>query len=204
MALRTYEGRSTLKGWLWTTAMNFAKSYRPRLPPNGTRATMDEETAERPLPAGDEDGENKCVPLPEESLLAGGSVVDEVERNECRELLAGLLQKALDRLPSLDRLILFLRYVEDLTFVDIGTHLNIHPGTVCRRTADALGQLHDTLLVVGEESGRGRGVSECLQLYQQDGNWPYFVALLCDALRQMGRDNPQDAEHKEELKEDER
>lgn len=62
-------------------------------------------------------------------LCGGGKAEKTIERLEAREVCAAMLRK----LNHEDRKLILLRYVEDMTFREIGLVLNVSESTICLR-----------------------------------------------------------------------
>jgi hypothetical protein len=204
-----------MKGWLMTTARNFAKKQRD--PPRSSRSedakgAQDTMQASRPQPEPDHHGQDPMV--------------EQLARSECRELLDDCLPTAIMQLPDKERTILLLRYVEKLPFWRIeqmvlgderkkpargkrSTTSDLkaakRPGGRAHRcTENASRSLRTVLLDVGDQTGRKNAVRDCLESAAEGGHQDSLLYLLEDALRQDG-DNPRiDSGTKDDRKEDAR
>lgn len=235
-ALATYRGRSTLAGWFWTITKNFARKQKGVL--DGGRGPRPPEAPQSADPGRDPGRDEDSPSGPDPTCERRDSTPDlagqQTQRNERRELLADLLPRALARLSPEDRTVLFLRYVERLSFWQIeqlvvpkpegppgkpgrnkrsrppaGQRAKFPPdrkpgGTAHRWTKQALQALRKKLLEVGDQAGRGKAVREYLLSDPQDGTADDLWELLEDALRQTGQDARQVAQHQDDQKEDQR
>ncbi len=134
---RSFEEGTNLKAWLFTILHN---TYRNRLR-QGSRDPVDVDSEVVDQAAADAGR----APSPEEVLL--------------RATIDQDLQTALDALPEQFREAVWLRDVEELTYQEIATALDVPIGTVMSRISRGRRLLHDHLTgtrPVGPGGGAGR------------------------------------------------
>jgi RNA polymerase sigma-70 factor (ECF subfamily) len=121
-ALPTFRGDSQFRTWLYRIVINLCYNRRPRLRREAAEMSLEQ----------DED----CFVAPE----AGPE-----RQAEAAERKA-LLQRAIDRLPSSYRLLVMLRYQQDMAYEDIAEVMNLPLGTVKTGLFRAKALLRQTLV----------------------------------------------------------
>lgn len=120
--LRSYQEKSSLKAWLYTITVNTSKSYlRKRKTVEKLRSTL---TSIFQIA-------NQNQPSPEEFVLQN-------ERDK-------ILMKALDQLDEKHRMVVLLRYFQDLSITEIAEILSINEGTIHSRLHYAREKLREIL-----------------------------------------------------------
>ena len=121
-SLRTYQEKSSLKAWLYTITVNTSKSYLRK------RKTIEKllSTLTSIFQAT-----SQAQPSPEEFVLQN-------ERDE-------FLMKALDKLDEKHRMVVLLRYFQDLSVTEISEILSVSEGTIHSRLHYAREKLRENL-----------------------------------------------------------
>jgi RNA polymerase sigma-70 factor (ECF subfamily) len=127
-----YEAGSNLRAWLFTILHN---THRNRLRGLGRDPVeVDSAALDQAAPAA------PAALAPDAALL--------------RDVLAPRVQAALDALPDVYRLAVWLRDVEDFSYREIADIVSVPVGTVMSRIARGRRLLYDRLADGGEPSGR--------------------------------------------------
>lgn len=122
LKLHTFQGNSKLFTWLYRIAFNNALSRQRR--------------------------KRNDISIEHSRELTGGDPVDRVEAPDARMLRderVSLIHRALAMLTDEHRSILILREMQDISYEDIASILNINIGTVRSRLSRARGQLKQQL-----------------------------------------------------------
>lgn len=129
--LAAFRGDSKFSSWLYRLTTNLCLDFIRRR----SRQNV------IPLTFETDDGEEEYLPIPDASF----SPETEAERRELRDnVRRGLLQ-----LPETQREILVLRELGQMSYEEIGTQLDLEPGTVKSRIFRARKKLCDILLKDG-------------------------------------------------------
>ena len=128
LAIRNFRERASFRTWVYRITLNLCFNKAPRIRRQINEMTDDEvlEMPEPYSPAADPEGH--------------------LEINERR----GLLHGAIDRLPEQYRLLVSLRYQDDLTYEEIASLLNIPVSAVKTGLFRARGRLRQALAVYEE------------------------------------------------------
>ena len=132
-ALPDFEGRASLKSWLYRIAFNCATDLNRR---------RQRSPEVRSAPA--EDGEDLVERVADPDAVQPGQVL---EADETRVLLA----RALHKLPAEHRIALELRYMDGLSYAEIAAATGIGIGTVMSRLFNAKIKLQRALSLIARE-----------------------------------------------------
>jgi len=155
-ALAGFHGHCGLKYWLGTVARRFANdSGRPRR--GGQR--------NREGPEGEQEEENKASK-------------QKPWEEECVELLAGFLRKALDRLDNRAQAVLSLLYGEGLCGPQVATIYQVHKGTVTRWREKAVSLLRDALEQQAARLPHSETYEDCVEAVMEGGGWVHLVSVV--------------------------
>ena len=122
-SLKTYKEKAPLKVWIYTIALNTSRSYLRK------RNTL-------------EKLRSALTAISRINGQAQPSLEDKVVQNEQDSLLAN----ALEKLDEKHRMVILLRYFQELSVAEIAEILSIHEGTVHSRLHTAREKLRDLLL----------------------------------------------------------
>src|SRR5471030_782732 len=126
---------TNLKAWLRTILTNLARNRRR------DRVRSRVQTNEQEVARAAESGASREA-SPEQRLL--------------REVVAPRLQGALESMPKTLRDAVWLRDVEELSYVDMARRLRVPIGTVMSRISRGRHLLHERLLALGDGGSAGR------------------------------------------------
>lgn len=117
--LAEFEGRSTVRTWLFGIALRVAQQHARKNARRGVQVTLD-------------------VELPDRSSLSPHEII-------ARANAARILERALNELEESLRIIFVLAELEDFTAVEIGHALEMNPNTVATRLRKARWELEKAL-----------------------------------------------------------
>lgn len=146
-ALPEFQGRSSLKSWLYRIAYNCALDLirHNRRSPEVKLTPADGEAGDGPDPIEE---------LPDEHAPAPSARLESEET-------CGRVQRAMARLPEEHRVALELRYSENLSYAEIAQATGVSIGTVMSRLFNAKSKLQRALAEMDREAGaharRGEG-----------------------------------------------
>jgi RNA polymerase sigma-70 factor (ECF subfamily) len=120
----TFEGRSSVKTWLFSVAINVCREHQRR-----------ERRASATAPP--RDGDEPLLEVPDGAL----GPLEQLERDE----RAALVREALEELGPTHRTVLFLRDHEDMTYEQIAAALGVPVGTVRSRLHNGRALLAEAL-----------------------------------------------------------
>jgi RNA polymerase sigma-70 factor (ECF subfamily) len=130
ISLGSFHAESQFRTWLYRIVLNLCLNRIPRLRRELAQLADEEEAADSPLPDS-----HAADPL---------STLEAVERRK-------FLHQAIDRLPEQYRLLIALRYHDDLTYDEIASLLNLPVGTIKTGLFRARERLRATLSVYEEQ-----------------------------------------------------
>ena len=154
--LDRFTGKCALQNWLPTVLWNF---LRRRPLPEGA------------APNGPPDGQQ--------------SPVDDLARKECLDLFAELIKQALDGLPSEDKLLLAMIYIDGLKQKEVAQVLGVHPGQISRRHAQAIERFQRSVAKHLADSQQEEEYQDCAEYLMDDPT--DFAAALREALEDIRR-----------------
>ncbi len=156
--LSKFGGRCGLKNWLGTVARNFARRHPPQ-----TRQQIEREAKEA------EDTRHVATPKEDASI----------------QPLATVLRGALDQLTAQQRLVLCLRFAEDLPNKETAGVLGIHKGRVSHRQVAAIDKLEKAVQQIVENHADRETYEESRDALSDLPNLRQFAFTFCQQLREM-------------------
>jgi hypothetical protein len=168
--LAQFHGRCGLQQWLGTVARNFAR----------------QQPAKPQIPVAQKHVGDRIAP-PQVS----------VDEEECLELLSGIVQTALAKLPKQDQALLYLLHVEQLAGKEVANLFQLHAGTISRRKNDAAAEVRQKMLDCAEELLTSDAYEDCLDLLVGGCGSRDFAHIFYESLRQIGAEATQDVRVKE-------
>ena len=149
--LDRFIGKCALRNWLPPVLWNFLRR--------------------RPLPEGAD---------PNDLKEGRHSPVDDMARRECVDLFAKLVKQALDELPSEDRLLLSMMYVDELKQKEVAQVIRVHPGQISRRHARAIERFQELVANYSADGRQEDAYQDCADYLMEDPT--DFAAVLREAL----------------------
>lgn len=160
--LAKYSGHCGLWNWLARVIINQSRQPLDPLPHHG------------PL--------RETIPAPESQG---------VEDRDCLKLLGDVVRTAINRLRPDEATLLYLFYVEGMSGMEVAAVLGVHPGTVSRRKAEAVGRLAEELAALDASSSQAMGYHDCLEILARARNLrelgDIFLRALTDSQQTEGR-----------------
>ena len=150
--LKQYHGKSGLKFWLGTVVRNFLLNLAKR--------------------------DNKVVAFEETRHIYRHKYFADIISIECYDLIGSHMKQTINRLEKDSKLVLLLRYEQELNGEQIANVLGIHPGTVTRRIQKATSWIEQAF-----SGSSNSDVKDCVDHLLADSGTLSLGKWIMDSLR---------------------